>query len=272
MGKIQSYPYILTKNLTGGAFNMINKINSKSERLANFKSIEGMLEVYAQPIFDSSTLMHKASEALIRPANNVSNTTGGLVKMIEDKGLHIEFDEFVLETICKHIKEEDKTSPISVNVCKKTMETLNGVDRLLRIQDMYDIDPKMIGFEVNEKTNFRSTIVLDNARKIMDHGSNIIIDDYGMTDAVIYDIWELGITKVKMDKGMTDCLDSKKMRLIEEVKYMFDRLNVDVVFEGIETEAELEFVRSLGKCYIQGFILGKPMKLTDCTNLNSIVI
>lgn len=233
------------------------------------KELGDILEVYVQPVFESRKFELVKAEALIRTNKNTSglwcNSAEHPFKIIEKNNWYRELDEFVLCNICNFIysNKGKLLNPISVNLCKETIEMPFIADRILAIINNYNIDKKMISLEINERTNFKSGAVAENLKRLEDNNIDLMLDDFGFGDTSLLVIGSHKINTVKIDKNFLNILDSRRINVIREIIGMLKRLNIDIIVEGVENKEQLDITREIGDCSIQGFLLSKPVELNE---------
>ncbi len=151
---------------------------------------------------------------------------------------------------------------ISVNLSAVDLSSTGLRDRLLEIVDSFGIDPVNIEFEVTESLlieNIESTIKL--LQSLRDDGFGISIDDFGTGYSSLSYLTKLPLTTLKVDRSFVVDLSSDKsaQSIAMLIVNMAHNLGAKVVAEGVETEAQLEFLRSIKCDQIQGYIVSKPL-------------
>ena len=239
----------------------------------NSNKIEDLFQVYVQPVFDVNKFSIVKAEALIRTRSNIfcigENNASKAFEIVKKNGWYYELDEYVLNTACEFIKENahriDKQ--ISINICKETIELHGVADKLMDTINKHNIDKKMIAFEINEKTDFNSPIAIENMEKLENLGMEIMIDDFGFGDTSLLVIGEYKISTVKLDKVFIQDLSDRRVQIVKEMIGFLDNLGINVIIEGVENKEQLDIIRDLGNCNVQGFLLGKPVDLETYVKL-----
>ena len=99
-------------------------------------------------------------------------------------------------------------------------------------------------------------------------GCHIDLDDFGTAQNPFNSLRQLNIDRMKIDRSFILNIDSepKKQDMLAAVVLLAQRLNLDTIAEGIETNAELRLVQKLGCGHAQGFGIGRPMPLDQLLN------
>lgn len=152
--------------------------------------------------------------------------------------------------------------PIAVNVSVVEFRDRNFVAHFERTLQRYGIDTKAVQLELTE------TAVMDDIEhavatlsQLKAMGVTILLDDFGTGHSSLAYLARLPLDKVKIDKSFISRLDTDAAsRTVTEAMIALARaLNLDVVAEGVESAAVLDYIRSRGCRQGQGFYLGKPM-------------
>lgn len=230
-------------------------------------NLEDSLQVYIQPIFDIDNFSIVGGEALIRSKatafEKVTNNSVSALELINKNGWYLELDYFVLKNICEFINlnKHRITKQISVNLCKETIEIEGVADKFIKLIEGYNIDRELIAFEVNEKTNFENKNTSDNLNKLNTFGIEIMLDDFGFGDTSLILISSYNVTTVKLDKIFLNNLTEKRIKAVKGMIEFLTNLDIKIVIEGVENKEQLDIIRGLGKCDVQGYLLGKPVDM-----------
>ncbi len=251
---------------------------------------KGWLSVSFQPIYSTATGKFHSAEALV----GMKTDTLGYIRPdefipIAEKNREIaKIDQFVLETVCKFIRDNDISKYgvefIEVNLSGIECMQADLVSRLLKTIDSYGIRPEQINFEITETELSDLPVgMLDKFNRICEYGSAFSLDDYGVGYSNFQRLIALPLKIVKFDRSLIhgavygddlekfDFPESREDRervsrsrvMMENTFKMMKRLNKSIVAEGVETQSELDFCRECGADYIQGYYFAKPMKPDD---------
>lgn len=219
-----------------------------------------IVELYIQPIFCADKHKIKYAEALIRPLrSNIS--VPQILRLIDENGLDIQLDEFVLDRTCKFIRETNTKFTINVNMSKKAIESPGYCDRLLRILRINKVRIQKIIFEIHETTDYDNPIAKANIDKLIANGANIAMDDFGACNANLRNLHKFNIKMVKFNRSFLFNINKNTVESTYKLVSVLHKLGMYTVIEGVETKEQLAYANMVGYGYIQGFLLGKPVRM-----------
>lgn len=243
---------------------------TSEEIRANFPAAlaERRLQVYYQPQYNSVTGLPVGAEALVRWLHPTLGLIPPLqfLPALEDSPLMTRLDLYVFETVCGLlagcIARGESVLPVSVNVTKEDVLSPDFVERLERIREKYSVPAKYIPIELTE---FTAAIGVDavNAfiRKLHSYGYSVEMDDFGSGYSSLNVLKDLDVDVIKLDltflrgKGINE----RGSMIITSIVRMAKWLGLPIMAEGVETPAQLEFLRSIACKYIQGYIFSRPV-------------
>lgn len=236
--------------------------------------IENQFHVYYQPIYDLKKNEIMSAEALVRWIH----PTRGLIppdrfiKLFEKNGFVSNLDEYVLERVCKDLRrweeEGKKLYPISVNISRVEF---NDVDHMMRMNEIFirsGVDRHLLRLEVTE-SDFASgngqqmMAMLENFRK---SGVKILMDDFGTGYSSLSMLHQMPLDMLKIDmrfleRGLDELDAAKGRSILRYTVQVAQSLGIPVVVEGVETEDQAEFLKSLNCECVQGFLYARPMEV-----------
>jgi len=228
-----------------------------------------------QPIYDLADRRVCGFEALLRwtPPGRGTIHPGDFIALAEESRLIVPIGEWVLKEALTQAKRwQTPAHPvrIAVNVSANQLARPQFVERLRQIVSESRLSPTLVDIEVTETAIVEPT---GNAREALDAidalGMGIAIDDFGTGYSGLAYLKRLPIDKVKIDQSFVRDLtvDPDDEAIVTAIVAMAKSLNVDVVAEGIETEAQLQVLRKLGCPRGQGYHLARPMDASAATAL-----
>lgn len=172
----------------------------------------------------------------------------------------------MLEEVCKLLKSwEVKKYPeisVSVNLSRKNLKQSDFVERVLCITNQYRIHRGSLEIELTESSIFEDVDrMIEIGAAFRNYGFKMAMDDFGSGYSSINLLGSLPLDVIKMDQGFFNSHLNRQQNyiVIEATINLIKKLGMGVVAEGIETEAEVEMLRTLGCDIIQGYYFGKPM-------------
>ena len=160
-----------------------------------------------------------------------------------------------------------KLLTISTNFSRKHFEK-DGQEFIRRIQkamDYYRVPAEYIEIEITESAVIENLDVLQNCmEELKNMGFRIAIDDFGTGYSSLNAVLEIPANVIKMDKIFTDKLNQeRKRKFVSKMGLVIKAARQEVLFEGIETEEQLKYLKASGFKYGQGFLFDKPLKVEE---------
>lgn len=231
----------------------------------------GELKVYLQPKYDIMSEHVIGAEALIRwehPERGML-TPSQFVPTCEENGYICQIDYFVLEEVCRKMKEwkeeGKKLVKVSTNFSRRHLSEPDFVDRLVNTVNKYGLKPSDLEIELTESVAYEEMeTLLAVMRQIKEAGFGLSMDDFGSGYSSLSLLREMPVDVLKLDKGFLDgCHEgvsaSRDKRIVYHIISMAKDLNISVLAEGVETVQQKEFLKA-SKCdMIQGYFYAKPM-------------
>lgn len=152
--------------------------------------------------------------------------------------------------------------PVSINISRVSLETDKLYYIIKRLKEKYNIPEKYIHFEITETGAINSQALLNGRiQKIRELGFRIAMDDFGSGYSSLNSLKDMPIDIVKLDMGFMQGDDSLNRggTIINYVVRMAQGLEYITVAEGVETQEQADFLRSIGVNVFQGFLYAKPM-------------
>ena len=231
---------------------------------------EHELQVYYQPKYNVQCHPPKLSsaEALIRwkhPELGMISPEQ-FIPLLENSGLISVVDHYVWEEAASQIREWHKkygiTVPISVNLSRVDLYDPMLEETLNSFVEENGLDRKSLKLEVTESAytdNADQMISLINCLRLQ--GFEIEMDDFGSGYSSLNMLTSMPIDVLKMDMRFIQDIDhtEKDFWLVDVVLNIARHLQVPVVAEGVETEAQMNRLRAAGCELIQGYYFSRPL-------------
>lgn len=233
----------------------------------------GLLDIFLMPQVSTRTGQLVGAEALIRyldPVRGIEAQPASFIPALEDMGEIPYVDFYALsracETVARWVREGGPVVPIAVNFSRMTVGVEGFADIVRDTVASYDVDPALIEIEVTESARGRGGLQLrEVADELRGSGFRVAIDDFGVDNANVSLFVQLDFDVLKMDRsliGDSDEMD-RTMRVVSGLATLCEDLQVESVAEGIETEQQLEALKSTGCTRAQGFFIGRPAPIEE---------
>lgn len=232
------------------------------------KAIEGGgLEVHLQPKVELLDAGVYGFEALVRWHRDGQVVfPGDFILIAEECGLVVDIDRYVLNNATKVIAEWNRDHgtayAISVNLSALHFNSLRIIDWVREALKQSALPAGLLTLEITETVELRdwnqARTVISGLHRL---GCRIAIDDFGTGFSSLAYLRTTQAEELKIDRSLVEELEtSQEARLLLSSVFEIARnLKLDVVVEGIETEAQSQIVHGMGAPYGQGYLFGRPM-------------
>ncbi|HEU4911214.1 MAG TPA: EAL domain-containing protein [Actinomycetes bacterium] len=213
---------------------------------------DGLTAVY-QPIVDVQRGVAVGYEALARFPDGASPDTW--FTRAASAGLGVQLEVVAISTALPALAVLPADTYLSVNASEEALRS----EALLNILD--GVQPERVVLELTEHVVVADVPgLLDALAPLRARGVRLAVDDTGSGYSGLRQLLDLRPDILKIDRGLTQGIDSDPARqaLAWALSWFAGSTDATVVAEGIETEAELETLRSLGVGCGQGYYLGRP--------------
>nr|WP_255589801.1 EAL domain-containing protein [Marinicella sp. NBU2979] len=224
------------------------------------------LEVHFQPIVDGHNDQVVGYEALSRWNDQVfgSVSPSEFIAIAEVSDLILHLGELVIEQAVQFIQKRcDQGEYVSINVSPKQLMHPSFEACLIEQIKRTQINPSQLAVEVTENVMFDMNDYITRLVQQRDlHGMRFFVDDFGTGYSNLSQLKKIQFNALKIDRSFIKELPDSQtdISLIKIMMLMAQELNLQVIAEGVETAAQKECLAELGCRYVQGFLLGRPVK------------
>jgi diguanylate cyclase len=220
-----------------------------------------------QPKVDCKSQKIVGAEALIR----WNHPTKGLLlpnaflPAVERFGLSNNINDLVVEEGCRaiyHAKNNGIDLNISINLAHQQFRNPNLVVDVLAILSQYDISPSNLTFEIKETTAVSNEVqFMALLADFKDANINVALDDFGSHNFNLSYLQNLNVNEVKLDRIFIAQMNENKdtWKLVDILIGLAHALNLNVVAEGVETEAQRKALTELDCNHMQGYLFSKAI-------------
>jgi EAL domain-containing protein (putative c-di-GMP-specific phosphodiesterase class I) len=224
--------------------------------------------LYYQPQISSSTGQIIGMEALIRwqhPERGLLSPFH-FIPLAEETGLIIPLGEWVMRTACRQNKAwQDAGLPpmrVAVNLSMSQFQQKDLIEMVARVLKETNLAPQYLELEITESIAMHNIdYVIGKMKELAALGVQISIDDFGTGFSSLNYLKKFPINKLKIDRSfITDITsDSDDAMIVTAIIAMAHSLKLNVIVEGVETEAQRSYLPTLGCDEMQGYLFSAPV-------------
>ena len=275
---IQSIEGDFSRHIAYYSKGLMQATKEEQQMLADVENAvrQGQFEVWLQPQYDYSSGRIIGAEALARwnhPELGMI-TPGAFIPVLERSRQVGMLDEYVWDKACQYINRWSKKGfniPVSVNVSRVDIQNLGMCETLINLVKKYDIPPEYLRLEITESAYMNEPHELAAAvAELRAAGFIIEMDDFGSGYSSLNALKDLDIDVLKLDMKLVSEIgdgNEKNDNILRNVVHMANALNMSVIAEGVETEVQAGYLKSINCNYMQGYYFSKPIKAEDIEKL-----
>ena len=232
--------------------------------------------LYLQPKYDIEKGTIIGAEALVRwiSLENGFISPGDFIPVFENNGFVYEVDKFIWEESCRYLRkwldEGREVHPISVNVSRIDLYDPKLVQHLVNLREKYQLPSQYLELEITESAYTEDPEqIITITRQLREAGFVILMDDFGTGYSSLNMLKDIQIDVLKLDMGFLKSSDysAKGGNILTAILKMAESLKMQTIAEGVETKEQVEFLKSIGCRYVQGFYYSKPLPVGEFEKL-----
>ena len=227
---------------------------------------DGQLRLYLQPQVNAAT-QQVGAEALVRWQHPKRGLVppGVFIPLAESSDLIVAVDRWMLAEVCALLVRLDAAGSIlriSVNISPRHFGEQDFVAEIKRQLASSGADPTRLVLEITEGLVIGDVSdVVAKMTALRSLGVHFSMDDFGTGYSSLAYLKRLPIQELKIDKSfITDATtNANDAALVETILSVARHMGLQVVAEGVETQAQADFLNSHGNVIHQGYLYGRPM-------------
>jgi diguanylate cyclase (GGDEF)-like protein len=227
----------------------------------------GQFSLHYQPQFDISTGKIIGVEALLRwnnPAHGLI-LPEQVIPVAEETGLITQVDEWTMRKAFSQFASwrEQGLQPacISINCSAVNFLRAGYVERVCKALQDYRVPPEFFELELTESVFNRGSDTIRDLQRLRDVGIKLAIDDFGTGFSSLSTLKHLPVDRLKIDRSFITDLPSSRSDsgIARAIINIGHQLDLRVIAEGVENDAQYGFLRDAGCDEVQGYGVGKPL-------------
>jgi diguanylate cyclase (GGDEF)-like protein len=255
---------------------------SKTKIEADLRSAisDGQLMLHFQPQNNTDSGNIIGLEALVRwnhPELGII-MPDQFIAIAEQSGLVVELDRWVLNKACAQMslwREQGlELVPMSVNLSALNFLNNTLAESIVAVLEKYRLPANMLDVEITESSVLQDAEqTIQTLEKLNNLGVLSSIDDFGTGYSSLSYLKRLPVTRLKIDGSLVHdiAVNNSDKSIVKTIIELGKNLSLDVIAEGVETEAQRLALASLGCKLLQGYLYSKPMPASEAGNYLSKV-
>jgi predicted signal transduction protein with EAL and GGDEF domain len=224
------------------------------------------LRVYYQPIVAAASGQIAGHEALVRwqhPERGLL-APSEFIQLAEETGIILKLGEWVLRQACRWATfiGVERGLPVSVNLSPRQFNDPRLAQTVAAVLRETGLPARLLELEITETTAMqRPELTLGTLAGLKALGVSIAIDDLGTGASSLQHLRRFPLDKLKIDRSITLALpgDPDQSSIAAAIVALAHALGLEVVAEGVESEAQRAFLQRCGCDFIQGYLAGAPL-------------
>ena len=225
-------------------------------------------ELFFQPVVHSANGSFKGAEALIRwrhPTRGIL-APGAFIAIAEELGLVIQIGCWVVQEACRIAARWPDPLIVSVNLSPVQLKDGRIVQVVSEALAASGLPPHRLDLEITE------TALLSNEAlgisvlcKLRGLGVSLSLDDFGTGFSSLSHLHKFPLDRIKIDRSFVQNVetDPRSAKIVQAISNLGGVLELSVTAEGVETEAQYNFIRDLGCDAIQGYLVSRPVPVAE---------
>ena len=193
------------------------------------------------------------------------------IPLAERSGLILPLGQWVMETVCVQLAEwahrpEMSHLSIAVNVSARQFHHPDFVKQVFSILQKTGANPQRLKLELTESLLVENIQeIIEKMLKLKDRGISFSLDDFGTGYSSLYYLKRLPLEQLKIDQSFVRdiLIDPNDAAIASTIVALADSLGLEVIAEGVETEAQKNVLENSGCHAYQGYFFSKPLPLQE---------
>ena len=237
----------------------------------------GEMEVHFQPLVDAVSGDIVGAEALLRWKHGEAGgfvSPGTFIPLLEETGLIIPIGEWVMRRACEENRRWREATGrdlfVAINLSAVQLADSTLIGKFSSILDDLDFEPRHLEIELTESAVMRDAQRgIQMLEKLKDLGVNLSIDDFGTGYSSLSYLKQLPLDTLKIDRSFViDApAEAEAVSIIHAIIALGHSLGLEIIAEGVEHPAQVNFLREAGADIMQGYYFSKAVSANDFLQL-----
>lgn len=227
--------------------------------------------LHYQPVVDLKTGRYVGAEALLRwrRPDGAQVSPDLFIPVAERSGLIQSITSYVIKTAVRDLPALLDAQPdfhLGLNFSALDLEAGESVNDLITLlAKLPQRRDRTVVVEITERGVADADVATPQITKLHAAGVTVAVDDFGTGHSSLSVLANLKLDFLKIDKMFVSAIDQQApaSQVLAHIIEMAKTLNLEMIAEGIETEAQATYLRERGVQYAQGWLYGKPMPMAQ---------
>ncbi|MFT6268427.1 MAG: diguanylate cyclase (GGDEF)-like protein/PAS domain S-box-containing protein [Alphaproteobacteria bacterium] len=223
-----------------------------------------------QPVVDSSTQEVIGAEALMRwRKGDEIIRPDDFIPFLEESALIVDVGERILSKVCAYIADIQARGmfpegfKVAVNISAKQLARNDFIKTVSKVLKKHNVSASCIEIEITESVALNN--MADTVKKILSMkkmGITFSLDDFGTGYSSLSHLKDLPVDKLKIDRSFINdiTVDKQDENLVRSIIQLSKNLGLTTVAEGVETQAQVEWLMLNGDILLQGYYFSRPIE------------
>ncbi|WP_242215344.1 EAL domain-containing protein [Bacillus cereus group sp. BfR-BA-01383] len=231
--------------------------------------------LYYQPQFNIDTKKIASMESLIRWENKELGfvTPNQFIPLAERTGFIIKLDEWVVNQVCKQIREwlnkGYEVVPIAVNISARHFRSITLIEMITRALNKYNVPAHLLAIEVTEGALIHKDISKRVLLQLKEQNLKIHLDDFGTGYSSLSYLKTYPIDTLKIDRSFMEGInkDERDTNITAVIILLARTLGLNIIAEGVEKAEQIQFLKEKNVKLAQGYYYSRPLSKYDVENM-----
>jgi EAL domain-containing protein (putative c-di-GMP-specific phosphodiesterase class I) len=194
---------------------------------------------------------------------------GKFIPLAERSGLIVPMGEWVLNEACRQAQRwRDNGLPLlmAVNLSSLQFKRGNLIETVVNALEKSGLPAELLELELTESILMQDVdVAIKLLHSLKEMGVKLSIDDFGTGYSSLSYLKRLAVNKLKIDQSFVRDLteDANSAAIVRAIIQLGQTLQLTVIAEGVETDAQLAFLRNYGCDEVQGYLFSRPIPAAD---------
>ncbi len=247
--------------------------NRSQQKIAIESALRGIgnrneLALHYQPVVNCGSRKMIACEALLRWKTNDGEyiQPSAFIPIAEESGLIDELGKWVVRQACTDSNRIHTATgqwlKLAINISPRQLQSVVFAQYLKDTLAEYQLSPERIALAITENVLIKQHgSAYDNLVNLSNMGFDLAVDDFGTGYSSLSYLQKYPFSTLKIDQSFVQKIEADigNRKLTEAIIQMAHSVNMQVIAEGVETEAQLRFLENSDCDFIQGYYFSQPL-------------